>query len=295
MKKKRTFLAVFIVFLLVASLVGAVVLVRQNQEMRKAAASGWCHVYDDGFDILEDDLVAECGNDQPGQPPNVFYCDGQKPAGCGVGNCEFCAPGSGDCTSHPDLEKGEVRVGNEDFWCKTVQADSVVDGKFLVIYIGDQGEWWVHSSYPNEHTGKHSPGLEYEDDLDWDCEQGPTETPTPTSTPPTDDVDCTFTCTDIYAIDDDGNEIQDSEMQELEPQEVCFEVEGWTDCEQSIDEAKFQVIGWEDWEEGDFNREEDNPGGNGRFYYYRWCHDFIDITDSCYDIDAQVCLEGDCR
>jgi len=124
-------------------------------------------------------------------------------------------------------------------------------------------------------------------------ETTPTEVP-PTETPPP-DLDCNFNCVDLYAIDDAGDKIDDNQLQELEPQEVCFEVKGWTDCEQGITEARFKIIGDDDWGWGDFQRDEDNTGGNGRFYYYNWCYDFSEITEPCYDIDAEVCVEGTCR
>lgn len=117
---------------------------------------------------------------------------------------------------------------------------------------------------------------------------------TPTETPPA-DLDCNFNCTDLYAVDSEGNEIDDNQLQDLEPQEVCFEVEGWTDCEQGITGARFKIIGDDDWGWGDFQRDEDNTGGNGRFFYYNWCYDFSEITEPCYDIDAEVCVEGICQ
>ncbi len=116
------------------------------------------------------------------------------------------------------------------------------------------------------------------------------------SSSPSFELDCNFTCTDVYAVDDDGNKIDDSQLQNLDPQEICFEVEGWSDCEQGINKARFQVIGQDGWALGDFNRQEEIPESNARYYYYRWCHDFSQVAEtSCHDIDAQVCIGEVCR
>lgn len=119
----------------------------------------------------------------------------------------------------------------------------------------------------------------------------------PTATPAEEsDLDCNFTCTDLYAIDADGNKIDDQELQDLTPQEICFEIESWTNCEQEIDRAQFRIIGWEDWELGDYHRDQPGVDDYGRYYYYRWCHDFDEVVEtSCRDIDAQVCIGEVCR
>ncbi len=274
-RKKKIFILISTI-LFFSSIIGGLVLVRRSQETRRGAesCSGWCNK--DG-----------CSNDCPDVWPVSFYCRGKSDSACNERHGSFLGYGVPAGT----IEYGEnVKVKKDDeetfisSWCTTVQADSnSPDSEAIVVFIGDNGEYCV------EGTGCDP------DDLDWDCQGGPEETPTPTTTPP--DLGCDFNCIDLYAIDESGNQIVDSELEELKPQEICFEIQGWTNCDQGISKARFQVTGWDNWESGDYDREENDPGSNGEYYYYRWCHDFSDevTSSSCSDIDAEVCVEGVCR
>ncbi len=109
------------------------------------------------------------------------------------------------------------------------------------------------------------------------------------------DLDCTYNCLDIYALNSDGNKLSGTKLEKLSPQEICFQVEGWTDCDQGINQARFKLVDVGDWQWGEYVSKEKDPGSNGVFYYYQWCYDFSETTEPCYDIDAQVCVEGNCR
>ncbi len=95
------------------------------------------------------------------------------------------------------------------------------------------------------------------------------------------DVDCEFKCIGISAVGIEGN------LDELEPQEVCFQLTGWTNCSQGLSGAEILVDGQS--LPASLVRQE------GQNYYYQQCYDFTDVTSSCYVVSGKVCVDGVCR
>ncbi|MBU1129891.1 hypothetical protein KKE45_01055, partial [Patescibacteria group bacterium] len=197
---KRYYPLFSIIFLLL-SLIAGIFLVKQKQDIRDKAADdcSGCTCNHCPDSCHEDNIPnADC-------PGGTAYCcspepEPGEPAGCDscVGSCDrFGCSVSGtnlncktDCNMWPmcyycrglsgsacgDLH-GSFYFADPDikydqqYWCSTIQCDSnAPNNAAIVVFIGDRGEYCV------EGTGCNP------DDLDWDCGEEPTDTPTPTPT-----------------------------------------------------------------------------------------------------------------
>ncbi|MBU0618958.1 hypothetical protein KKD62_01855 [Patescibacteria group bacterium] len=123
--------------------------------------------------------------------PGCSYCRGLSTSACGELHSSYYY-GTGGTISYA-----------EEYWCSTIQCDSnAPNGACIVVYIGDNGEWCIDgaSNVCSANTGncsfnedRNNDGQVNQKDLDWNCDDKPVLTPTPSPT-------AEFVCLDPMTI-----------------------------------------------------------------------------------------------